>query len=255
MLLFMMGAAFVLCAWPALRVFNHLVMTVPLPLTDSLLANWDADLGLNWRYYVFWVDGHPWLVRAMNFTYVGLTMFSCCAFVILIGIGDTRAAHEFLVLFFSSAVIASVVGAFFPAYTTMFYYSPVQQMLHNISPNYGVSFAPYLDEIRSNPKHVLHLANLPGLTAFPSFHTAMALITVYCSRTRVVLFVPALVFNSLMIASTPVFGGHYFVDLIAGGALAMVLIAFMKLPYAELGETLLSRCSKLAGTKRSARAY
>ena len=229
--LFMMGTAFVLCAWPALRVFNHLVMTVPLPLSDDLLARWDTNLGLDWRGYVLWVDARPALANAMGFTYLGLTPFSCVVFASLIAFGEIDSAREFLVLFFLSAIIASTVGAVFPAYTAMFHFAPMQQMLQNVTPNYGVSFAPFLDELRQNERHTLQLGNLPGLTSFPSFHTAMALITVYCARHRAALFVPALAFNGLMIASAPVFGGHYFVDIIAGAALvALLAMAVRYLP-------------------------
>ncbi len=48
---------------------------------------------------------------------------------------------------------------------------------------------------------------------------------------RSFLFLPVLAYCGMMIASTPVFGGHYFVDLIAGTALALVvLLVVARLP-------------------------
>lgn len=240
---FAMGTAFVLLSWPVLRVFNQLVMTLPFPLTDAWLTHADDALGLDWHAYLFWIDAHPAIADAMSFTYRSLTVFSSIAFVLLVIFGSSRAAHDFLVLFVTSAVIASAVGCLFPAETAMAYYAPVEHMLKHVSPDYGAAFGPYLQEIRTNPHHIFHLMALPGLTAFPSFHTAMGLIVIYCARGRGWFFAVALIFNSLMIAATPVFGGHYFVDLMAGAALAAALIACLRLAQ---GETTLSLLRKNA---------
>jgi membrane-associated phospholipid phosphatase len=247
---FAMGTAFVLLSWPVLRIFNHLVMTLPFPLTDAWLAHGDSDLGLNWHAYLFWVDAHPWIADAMSFTYKSLTIFSCLAFILLVVFGNGRAAHDFLVLFVTSAVIASAVGCLFPAETAMAYYAPVEHMLKHVSPDYGAVFGPYLQEIRTNPHHIFHVAALPGLTAFPSFHTAMGLIVIYCARSRGWFFAAAIAFNGLMIAATPVFGGHYFVDVIAGAALAAALILCLRLAQ---GENMFPRFRKAALSAEDAR--
>jgi membrane-associated phospholipid phosphatase len=148
--------------------------------------------------------------------------------------GDMPSAHDFLTLFVLSAVLASVVGCFFPAHAGMLYYASVRHSLRHIVPGYCVAFARLLDDLRSNPRHVLELANLPGLTTFPSFHTAMGTIAIYCARKRIFLFIPTVLFNGLMIASTPVFGAHYFVDLIAGASLALALIVGIRVPYRNI---------------------
>jgi membrane-associated phospholipid phosphatase len=54
---------------------------------------------------------------------------------------------------------------------------------------------------------------------FPSFHTAAGIILVI-SFWRTALFPIIVLYSAIMIASTPVLGGHYFVDLIAGAAVA-----------------------------------
>lgn len=248
-----LGTAFVLFAWPALRVFNHLVMTLPFPLTDAWLVQGDHDLGLHWHAYLFWVDAHPWLVNVMSFTYRSLTIFSCLAVALLIVFGNGRAAHDFLVLFIASAVIASAAGCLFPAETAMAYYAPVEHMLKHIVPDYGAGFAPYLQEIRTNPHHLLRAASLPGLTAFPSFPTAMGVIMIYCARTRRWFLAAAIAFNSIMIAATPVLGGHYFVDVIAGAGLAAVLIVCLRLMQGEsMPFPLRNKAAPLAGEAKPA---
>jgi len=66
-----------------------------------------------------------------------------------------------------------------------------------------------LRAVRDDPAYVLDLAHMPGLVTFPSFHTAMGVIAIYCARGTRWLFWPMLVINLLMIAATPVLGSHY----------------------------------------------
>ena len=63
-----------------------------------------------------------------------------------------------------------------------------------------------------------------GLITFPSFHAALGVIFARAFWSVPWLRWPALAVNLLMIAATPVNGGHYFVDVAAGGAVACVAI-------------------------------
>jgi hypothetical protein len=60
-----------------------------------------------------------------------------------------------------------------------------------------------LQQLRTNDAHVLSLSNLPGLVTFPSFHSAMEVIGIYCCRAKLPFFVLAVVVSGTMIASTP----------------------------------------------------
>lgn len=64
---------------------------------------------------------------------------------------------------------------------------------------------------------------LEGIVTFPSFHTAMALMTAAAWRDDPYLRGPMIVWNAGVIVSTIPIGGHYVVDL-AGGALAWFLV-------------------------------
>lgn len=218
------GLSFVFLAWPVLRLFNHLVMTTALPLQDALLARGDAALGLDWVSYLQMLEGHFSLLVAMSHCYTSLTTVSCITFALLVFLGDVREAAAFLILFFWAAILASSIGLLFPAEGAMIFYAPSAAMLQVIPLDSGTWFVEPLRMLRENTEPVFKMAYMPGLTAFPSFHTAMGVIILYCTRTRSYLFAPALVFVTLMILSTPVFGGHYFVDLFAGIALAVALI-------------------------------
>ena len=71
---------------------------------------------------------------------------------------------------------------------------------------------------------ISNLLNLGGIVTFPSFHAASAVLYTWAlwplrwSRPLVVLV------NGVMLAATPLNGGHYFIDVIAGVAIAVSAI-------------------------------
>ena len=85
----------------------------------------------------------------------------------------------------------------------------------------GLYHLEALGALRTGPV-ALDLGNLPGLVTFPSFHTAAGIVLTWAFwRTRAFPVVAA--YAATMIAATPVFGGHYFVDLLAGACVAAVV--------------------------------
>lgn len=222
------GSTFVMVAWPVLRLFNHLVMTTAMPMQDALLAQGDAILGFDWLGYAHWLDRTPVFADVLSNCYNSLTVVSCFAFLAIVLAGDLDSAGDFIGLFFVAAVLISSLGMFFPADGAMVYFAASSDTLKHISNSAGTWFVAPLHEVRTNPHHVFMISSLPGLTAFPSFHTAMGIIVLYCCRTRMWLFIVALVYVPLMIAAAVVFGGHYFVDIIAGVAITVGLITVLR---------------------------
>lgn len=226
------GVTFMLCAWPALRLYNHLTMSAAYPMADETLANADALMGFNWADYLAWVDRHPLLIQLMDLSYSGLTGYTMILFLLLLlGNEPQQRCRELLKLFFSTAVICSTIGMFFPAEAAAVFYQVPPNFLAHVDPRVGAYHLDHLQALRSDPDHVLFLAKLPGLVTFPSFHTAMGIIAIYCARGTPWLFGPSLVINLVMIASTPLFGSHYLVDIIAGAAIAGgVIMVLRQLP-------------------------
>jgi len=219
------GGAFLFAAWPALRLFNHLGMSLALPLADARLAAWDRAIGFDWLGYVRWADGHPMLLEAMAFCYGNLTGYSCLLFLLLVlGREPARRSQELMALFMATALFCTAVGAFFPAVAAMAYYAPPAALFDHIGPHTGSYHLAALHALRSDPAHLLDLARMPGLVTFPSFHTAMGVVAIYCARGTRWLFWPMVAVNALMISATPVFGSHYGIDVIAGAAVAIAAI-------------------------------
>jgi membrane-associated phospholipid phosphatase len=216
-----MGGAFLAAAWPTLRLFNHLTMTTAFPYADTTLASWDAAIGFDWLAYVRSIESIDWLYAAMDLTYSGLSLYSCILFLLLcVGREPEKRCLDMILLFFGTAVICSSVGMLLPARAALAHYAPDPELFENLNRATGLYHLPAIHALRTDPAHMLDLWNLPGLVTFPSFHTAMGVVAIYCSRGTPWLFWPSLAVNLVMIASTPVFGSHYGIDVIAGAAVA-----------------------------------
>lgn len=219
------GVLFITVAFTALRVLNHLTMSVPFPLADDELARFDGLLGLNWLAYADWVAGQPFVIGAFQLAYSGLTLVALSVFVLLFAVGRVDRAKEFIRLVFWSCLAAIIIGSMFPAKAAMDRFASLK-LQAIFGPDAGVYSVPYLNVLRSNVPHVLNLQDLPGLVTMPSFHTACAVLIAYCCRKIRILQTSSILYAFMMIASTPIMGGHYFVDLI-GGALLVVAVVLI----------------------------
>lgn len=223
------GLAFILVAWPTLRLFNHLSMTTALPWADAMLSQLDGMIGFDWHAYIRWLDGQRWLLSIMNWTYTGLNGYSIFFFLLLALFPDRRAAcFEFIALFVVSASLCMTLGMFFPAQAAMVYYAPDLSGFQHVHDSVGTYHISSLNMLREAPAPVLALDNLPGLVTFPSFHTAMGVVLIYACRRSLLLLVPSLGINLSMIAATPLYGSHYGIDILAGIAAALVTIAIVR---------------------------
>ena len=89
---------------------------------------------------------------------------------------------------------------------------------------------PYLDQLRDLPptrdgalRH-LDLLGLGGIVTFPSFHAASAVLYAWALwPVRWMRPIVVLAFTA-MLAATPINGGHYLIDIIAGIAIAVLAI-------------------------------
>jgi membrane-associated phospholipid phosphatase len=89
----------------------------------------------------------------------------------------------------------------------------------------GIWHLVHFEALRSGAMRAIDPNAIEGLITFPSFHTALAVVTAWASwRTRYIA-VPALSLNLTVIASTVPVGGHYFVDVLAGACIAGASIA------------------------------
>jgi PAP2 superfamily len=213
---------FALVASPAVLIFNHLVMSWRMPLADGLLIAADRAVGFQWLAYAVFVSQHPWLTASMQLAYDGVhvAVGACVALHALSG----RSQHvsELAGLLLVTGVIGSMIGVFFPALAAMTMLGTAE-LANQLPPLAGRIFVEPLLAMQSADMLVLDRFNLTGITALPSYHTTLGVLSIYSCRTAWWSLAPMTAYAILMIAATPIFGGHYLADIVS----AIMLSTFM----------------------------
>jgi hypothetical protein len=218
------GTAQIVLITAVMTPLTYVAASTNFPMQDGNLLAADRALGFDWGGYVAYVDAHPLLASWLNAGYAMIRWPIFAIPIALAAIGRFRRIEEFTFAFGLALAITTLISAFVPAIGVYQEIGLDPASLSNIDPR------PYLDQLRDLPptrdgtlRH-LELLNLGGIVTFPSFHAASAVLYAWALwplrwARPLVLFV-----NGMMLAATPLNGGHYFVDVIAGIAVATVSI-------------------------------
>jgi PAP2 superfamily len=203
---------------------TYIAAAADLPMQDTNLANLDQALGLDWRTYFFFVyDQHPRLIAAVC---IGYAMLGWPLFGIPIALGATRQyrrLQQFTLAFALALVATAIISSLLPAIGTY------QEYGINPDPD-KFTAGGYLDQlhdlplVRDGSLRALDITKLAGIITFPSFHAAGAVLFLWALWSVWWMRPLALVANIGMLLATPMGGGHYFVDVFAGMAVAVLAI-------------------------------
>lgn len=212
-------SAIVLLVFQAAAAFlSYLLVSLAPPLVDATLARWDAALGFDWPTLRAIQAGWPPLAQdALRWSYnSGLPQI--LAVVLYLGFSDRGTAlRDFMLRYAVVTVTVVVLSAPMPAEGAWkFFVGPDSPGAANLG---------HFEALRDGTLRTLALSQMQGLISMPSLHAAMAVLLAHAVW-RTPLRWPALLLNALMLSATPVYGGHYLVDLIAGIALSLVAIAW-----------------------------
>jgi len=197
------------------RVLNYLGVGLGLPLRDAALASMDAWLGFDWLAYVKFVNGHELVRQVLRRAYE----FSALpiAAMWLAATGRMERLRAFTLMFIITATTTIIIGSLLPALSAFTQYNPGPETIGNLPQDAGRKFVAHAAGFNSGEMRVIDMTRMMGIVALPSFHTIMALIAPWSLR-GTLLFWPSALLAALVILATPVYGGHYMVDIIAGAA-------------------------------------
>jgi membrane-associated phospholipid phosphatase len=185
-----------------------------LPLVDPLLSRADALLGFDWTAVDAWVSSHAAVATIFSLTY-GTILWQPFAIIFLVSVGRPGSTNSDLIWgMLLSVLLCSVFSALIPA---LGYEGAI-----------GAAHIDALREIRAGAWTTLDIEKVEGIITFPSFHAALGVLFPYALRHIKWAFWPALLVNGTMILGTPVVGGHYLVDVIAGLAVAAFSILLLR---------------------------
>ncbi len=192
------------------------------PLWDEAFAAADHRLGLDWPTVFAAADKAPAALWLGGFAYHSLTLQMIVCIVVLSAAGQ---AHRLTV-----AVTAAILGGFatilisgvMPAMGNLF--DPAAY--HRLWPSIAWMERDMIAGLRDGSYRTLDLTQLMGIVSFPSYHATLPVILAWAQRdARGWRRVVAPLWAGVTIVATPVFGGHYGVDVLGGLAMAPPAIA------------------------------
>jgi membrane-associated phospholipid phosphatase len=193
-------------------MLSYAASSVTLPYRDGELLAMDRWLGFEREAYMAFLQRHESLREMLM-----LQNLLICAVSLLVQRMDRLQAY---VATFAIAVTATAfIASFVPAANALIYVDKVPTDLSTL-PGGGHSYFPTLEALRAGALRTINFNSLEGLISFPSFHTANAILLIWALWPLRILRFVILPLNLLMIASTPLAGAHYFVDLIGGAVTA-----------------------------------
>jgi hypothetical protein len=207
------------------------------PMQDANLLAIDRAIGIDWLAYVRLVNDHPALAGMLSY---GYTMIAWPVFgipVILAAARRYRRLQEFTLAFLLSLIATTIISALVPAIGVFDALGLDPASFANLDPGAYLLQLRDLPQVRDGSLRALNLLSLGGIVTFPSFHAASAALYLWALWPVRWCRPIAIVANGAMLAATPISGGHYFIDLAAGVAVAAAAIIAAR----QIGDWLVRR--------------
>lgn len=211
-------------------VLSYLLARNGGPLWDERLMAWDQAIGFEWRAYVDFVDRSA-LLSTISFLAYGSLIPQIVALVLVLGFANRLAELRTVML---GAIVCGgitiLVSALFPAVSYPAHLGLTAADFEHVNPWAGNVHMADLNALRDGTFAELKFTKMQGIITFPSYHAGLSAVTLWgfwASRISWIKW-PGMTLAALTIAATPVNGGHYLVDVIAGVAIAIFALAFSK---------------------------
>jgi hypothetical protein len=225
---FLIGnAAQVVLVTAIMAPMTYVAAAAAYPLQDAALHRIDQLLGLDWRAYLDFVNQYPWLGAALSrgYTMIGWPIF---AIPLVLGLaGHVVRLNQFVLAFGAALAATTLISAFVPAVAAFNYLGLTPADYANLKPLADFDHMRHLPLVRDGTMRELDVMGVTGIVTFPSFHAASCLLYTWAFWPVRWMRPITLAANGLMLASTPIDGGHYFIDVFAGLALAAAAIALV----------------------------
>ncbi len=203
----------------SVALLSQMLLAQNFPLMDNAYLAADHALGLNWTSYAHFMLDNPWVHFIFSNAYADLTMSGIMLTPLLALLRNDRIrVVEICFLMLATATTCVTISGFLPAQTATIHFDEIMKLMEADGHRYLGRAIAAMQTLRESPHAVIDPRTSEGLVCFPSFHCCMALIIMRCNRGLGWFSAFAFLAGLAIIAATPIFGGHYFVDLIGGGA-------------------------------------
>ena len=204
-------------------VLQYLLAREGGALWDASFVAMDRSLGLDWLAYVQAVEARPALRSALTFAYAALISEAICVVLILGMTNRLEALRIFVLAGMMAGGIIILLSPIFPSTSCFVFLGLTQEDFRNVHVTAGYAQNVDYQALRDGTFAMIHLPKMQGIIAFPSYHASLATVNAWgfwkCGKTW--LRVPGISLALGTIASAPIDGGHYFVDVLAGLVIAI----------------------------------
>ena len=204
-------------------ILSYFAARTAVPLWDETFVRWDQALGFDWMAAMRLVDSSKVAVAVLFIAYASLIpqiVLVVCA------LGFLHKLEELRTVMLAAMICGSVcilISAFMPAVAYPIHYGITPNTFENVTPWAGFIKLGDFMSLRDGTIARFDFASMQGLITFPSYHAGLSAVTFwgfYQARVNW-LRMPAMTLAFLTIVSTPIDGGHYLVDVLAGVAVAI----------------------------------
>ncbi|HWD13790.1 phosphatase PAP2 family protein [Pseudochrobactrum sp. sp1633] len=206
----------------AMALLNYVFLPNHRIGLDQWLLQFDAVFGYNWADMVRWSVHKPILNELMRYAYLS-SLPQMVVLILMLGLGaQIRRLHVMLMTLMLSASLAVVFWILFPTAGPSAYLMLDQETASISHQVLDKAYGKKMLDLLVYGEEQIRPSQMIGLIAFPSYHTVLALVGIWFSRSLKWMFPVFLIVNLLVFPATLAHGGHYLIDL-AGGLILFLI--------------------------------
>lgn len=208
---------------------NYVLSGLNLPLADTGLQRIDLVFGLDTVRATQWLGRYEHISQGAAFAYHHVIFLMYFGVAVLILRGDTARLRDTMTLTTVTLIVTNVLAGLVPAIGPFPLHGSIESVAGYLSGSLPTTYVPHFSGVRDGTLRFLGPGHTwDGLTTFPSYHTAFALCAGYALANTRYLAWPSMIFaGSVILATFPV-GGHYAIDIAAGGAIFAGVLASIR---------------------------
>jgi membrane-associated phospholipid phosphatase len=209
-------------------LLTYLAVTMGGPLYDTTYDAIDRALGFDWMAIMHWFDGKPLMAEGLIRAYSSSASQIGVAIILFSLLDQRRYMLEMMLILAISIIPTTILSGIWPAVGSYEFYKPQNHIFLEVGTDVGIWHVKHYLELRAGTFGEFHLAGVAGLVTFPSYHAVMAIAVTYAVRGYRWLLYPALALNTIVMIGAIFVGGHYFIDLVGGAAIALAAILIVR---------------------------
>lgn len=189
-------------------------------LWDAPFARADMLLGLDWPSIRSALDRSFAAVWLLTIAYHSLIAQMVLAILVLAAVGKHRELRRLVLAAVLAGLATILASGLLPAVGNLYDAAHYR----HLPPSVAAWHYEVIVGLRDGSLRIIDLRQMMGIVTFPSYHAALALLFIWAFRQVPRTRVAGTIWAGLTIVATPISGGHYGVDVLAGLLLGVVAL-------------------------------